>query len=296
MFGVVAAGSVLEDPLEQASILQSTRSIDLQKSIGQDVATATTTSTTPMDAASLSKLDLVELTKGEEEQFLAEHNYYRCMHGAPALKWHPGMAASAATWGKSCCGSGLKHSKSYSETPSSGENLAAGSATIRGAVEQWYEEVSDCKHFPGCEKGEEGKVVGHFTAMVWKSTKLLGCARNAKGWKGYPLYICRYAEDAPNMGGRYEANVFKASVSSKDCGRDPAPGPATGPATGPAPSPALGPAPGPAPGPEVNKAKVSCGNHEAATCGGCPHEHGSAWCNGECHWTQTQTCEPQPDM
>ena len=37
--------------------------------------------------------------------------------------------------------------------------------------------------------------------------------------------------------------------------------------------------------------KVSCGNHEAATCAECPQGNGAGWCNGVCTW-QDSKCVP----
>jgi len=33
---------------------------------------------------------------------------------------------------------------------------------------------------------------------------------------------------------------------------------------------------------------VSCGNHKASNCGGCPQGHGARWCNGDCRWWHGQ--------
>merc|ERR1711962_421156 len=37
--------------------------------------------------------------------------------------------------------------------------------------------------------------------------------------------------------------------------------------------------------------QVSCGNHEALSCSGCPQGHGESWCHGDCHWVDGQ-CVP----
>jgi len=34
--------------------------------------------------------------------------------------------------------------------------------------------------------------------------------------------------------------------------------------------------------------EVSCGNHEASNCGGCPQGNGKHWCNGDCRWVHGQ--------
>merc|ERR1719431_2312362 len=40
--------------------------------------------------------------------------------------------------------------------------------------------------------------------------------------------------------------------------------------------------------PGLCKRKVSCGEHEASNCGGCPQGNGAAWCNGDCSWEDGQ--------
>ena len=39
---------------------------------------------------------------------------------------------------------------------------------------------------------------------------------------------------------------------------------------------------------------VSCGNHKALTCSGCPQGHGKRWCNGDCAWVNDQCIEAKP--
>ena len=71
----------------------------------------------------------------------------------------------------------MKHSQSY-KIPGmpSGENLASGYRLgAEQAVNMWYSEVKDCGPMPGCNNGKRG-VVGHFTALVWKGARNLGCA------------------------------------------------------------------------------------------------------------------------
>jgi hypothetical protein len=36
---------------------------------------------------------------------------------------------------------------------------------------------------------------------------------------------------------------------------------------------------------------VSCGNHYATNCAGCPQGNGAGWCNGDCNWINDQ-CVP----
>jgi len=146
------------------------------------------------------------------------------------------MAQNAAGWGRSCCQSSLQHSKSYSMTPSSGENLAAGYGSIAAAIKGWYDEVTDCGPFPGCTENKKG-VVGHFTAMVWAASSKLGCAVNPTGWNKRPLYVCHYAGSAPNFRNQYEANVFKKTKQESACAGGSTPSPTPPAPTTPAPTP-----------------------------------------------------------
>lgn len=176
-------------------------------------------------------------TGSTSERWLAIHNKYRCMHGAPALKWSTAVAASAQSWadrGK------FEHAASYDIPPPAGpagENLAMGQSTLEAATRAWYDEVQVCARsgasgLPGCQSGGScssksdcpgsycsgGKcATGHFTALIWAGAKELGC-----GIKG-TLYVCRYKGDdvkngnTPNMGGHYTTNVLKKTKTDAQC-------------------------------------------------------------------------------
>jgi hypothetical protein len=87
--------------------------------------------------------------------------------------------------------------------------------------------VNDCVKGPenftdGCADGVGGKRTGHFTAMVWKGVKEIGCATNKIG----EVTICRYrsgdtlTSDTPHMdkaGGNYKNHVFPRSKSESEC-------------------------------------------------------------------------------
>jgi len=161
----------------------------------------------------------------DAEKFLHEHNQYRCMHDVQPLTWSQDLADQAEAWASNCCQNDLVHSASYDLTPIQGENLAGGH-TLKGAIKAWYDEINCCQ-WPGCRlvntsiAGCEGTHVGHFTAMIWSSSTLVGCARNPTGWQGRPLIVCRYAENAPNYGysgtDYYAANVPEASSDESEC-------------------------------------------------------------------------------
>lgn len=121
----------------------------------------------------------------------------------------------------------MTHSKSYNVEPPAGpaaENLAMNMPTRdpAGMVAAWYNEIKDCGPFPGCATGAQG-VVGHFTTMIWKGAKELGCATVPQGGEWY--YICRYkagdklSSDTPNMNfpQGYSANVPAKTRSEAEC-------------------------------------------------------------------------------
>eukprot|EP00929_Paragymnodinium_shiwhaense_P089035 TRINITY_DN4929_c0_g1_i1.p1 TRINITY_DN4929_c0_g1~~TRINITY_DN4929_c0_g1_i1.p1 ORF type:complete len:759 (-),score=224.82 TRINITY_DN4929_c0_g1_i1:58-2334(-) len=166
--------------------------------------------------------DVLEV-QGDSEEWLAAINMYRCMHGSPPVAWNEAIAQGAEEWAKEM--PPMRHSHSYELSPPQGENLAAntGVKDIDMRVASWYNEVNDCLAFPGCEKSKTaGKAVGHFTALVWKGVKEVGCG-STKGSDGWWYYVCRFSSgeklsfDTPNMHGGYTKNVFKQAKSEKEC-------------------------------------------------------------------------------
>lgn len=150
------------------------------------------------------------------------HNARRAQHGACPVVWNEAVAEGMQEWVDGL--TSLQHSNSYQMAPPqgpAGENLAWGSPSISPdqTVQMWYDEVSDCTTLPGCEHGEGGAAVGHFTAMVWKGVKSIGCAISQNGqYAG-----CRYrsgdhlSADTANMGGSYVNNVGPTGESSSGC-------------------------------------------------------------------------------
>jgi len=147
----------------------------------------------------------------EAAQWLAVHNRFRCMHGVSDVTWNDAVAASAQAWANHL--THLEHAASFQIKPPAGpaaENLAIGQGSLEQATTDWYNEVKDCESLPGCEKGVGGRPVGHFTPIVWKGAKEIGCGIN----RDLSIYVCRYKGgdtltcDTPNVQGCYSSNVF----------------------------------------------------------------------------------------
>lgn len=153
-----------------------------------------------------------KLTLTQDEQYLKATNYFRCRHGQNMLAWDASVATNAQGWADTCPSQGGNppHSQSYQNTPSSGENVAAGQKSPEKAVEAWYSEITDPG---GCTGAQPASGCGHYTALIWAGTTKLGC-----GWKACasgspnPVHVCQYAEAAPNMGGGYVANVPQSNT------------------------------------------------------------------------------------
>jgi uncharacterized protein YkwD len=127
------------------------------------------------------------------DEILAAHNKYRKEVNVPPLVWSGKLQNDAQQWAnKLSSKGGLEHDKT-----NQGENLASGGGNDTRLVEQWGNEKKNYKNGP--VTGQNLTAVGHYTQMVWKDTKEVGCA-TAKMKSGRVL-VCRYMS-AGNLLGR----------------------------------------------------------------------------------------------
>ncbi|KAF9278962.1 hypothetical protein BGZ68_008212 [Mortierella alpina] len=144
-----------------------------------------------------------KLTK-EQQLILNAHNRFRARHQAPPLVWNNNAANWGANWIQRCQ---IQHSNLRGRNL--GENLAWGTRGMfkdfGSVVKAWYDEEKDYNYSnPDLSRG----VTGHFTQVVWRDTKSVGCAKRFCPNLNYEVYICNYA-GAGNMGGRYARNVLR---------------------------------------------------------------------------------------
>ncbi|KAL9657584.1 hypothetical protein ABK040_001011 [Willaertia magna] len=138
-----------------------------------------------------------------ERSILVSHNKYRRSklirprpRGAlPQLKWSKKLANTARKWAKRC---------NFSHNPNrgnSGENIDA-SFGMKGnvgsqAVLSWFKEYKDYNY--RSNKCKSGKMCGHYTQLVWRKTRFVGCAivkcRNLKkaNFKNATFVVCNYS-------------------------------------------------------------------------------------------------------
>lgn len=80
-----------------------------------------------------------------------------------------------------------------------------------GAVMMWYNEIDDYKFTP---KPAHNPNCGHFTQVVWKTTKEIGAGR-AKAKNGTVFVVCRY-KPAGNMLSDFPNNINAPVLSDEN--------------------------------------------------------------------------------
>lgn len=142
---------------------------------------------------------------GFEARLLARHNAERAILGIPPLAWDPALAGSARGWADQLAATGgFRHAPENPLSPE-GENLWAGTPgrfSPEAMVGAWARERRFFKpgRFP--DNSTTGRVadVGHYTQLMWRDTRAVGCAL-AQGAREDVL-VCRYSQ-----AGNYEGEV-----------------------------------------------------------------------------------------
>ena len=117
---------------------------------------------------------------------LDAHNAVRERLGIAPLVWSDRLAARAQDWGDT-----LLARKQFAHRPNSafGENLfeiTGATATPGQVVDEWAAEARNYDHGSNRCRG----VCGHYTQIVWSSTKEVGCAVLRAG--GREVWVCNY--------------------------------------------------------------------------------------------------------
>ena len=150
----------------------------------------------------------------EWSDMLAAHNERRNLHCAPALTWSSQLAADAQRWADKC-------TNSHEQGTSEGENLAffypAGQRDRVAFENSWYCEVNNYNFdhpqvVGGFKNGCDPPVNGHFTQVVWKASRQLGCGKKTctiNGQQG-TYWVCRYSP--PGNFNANDPNVLAQNV------------------------------------------------------------------------------------
>jgi len=143
------------------------------------------------------------------QRWVAAHNTYRAKHCAAPLTWSTKLADIAQKWANTLKAKGC----AFEHSPGAkyGENLAGGTSGAldpEGATTMWYDEIKKYNF----AKGGFSMETGHFTQVVWTTTKQVGCGQVT--CKGMDIYVCNY--DPPgNWQGQYKQHVLPTSCKKK---------------------------------------------------------------------------------
>jgi uncharacterized protein YkwD len=141
------------------------------------------------------------ITCNEIKEALDEVNKIRAEVGSPPLKWDCKLAEESQKWAEY-----LARNKKFihSKAKNYGENLFMGIRftmnllsgekevqvySLSEAIKNWYSEKKYYVHGKS-DWCMEGKVCGHYTQLVWKNTKYIGCGKAVSGVKTY--IVCRF--------------------------------------------------------------------------------------------------------
>jgi hypothetical protein len=135
---------------------------------------------------------------------LAAHNAERARAGAAPLAWDPQLGSAAAIYAQQLALSGRFAHSDRTNRPDIGENLwmgTHGAFTIEAMVGAWASEKQFFIPgiFPNVSRSGDWEDVGHYTQMIWPSTRRIGCALASTPRIDY--LVCRYAS-AGNVDGQ----------------------------------------------------------------------------------------------
>jgi len=154
----------------------------------------------------LASFDLETVRKN----ILENHNYHRKKHQVDSLVRFSDLETISQSYTEKMASTGnFAHSNNKYNGDYMGENLymSYGSITGTDASEMWYDEV---KKYDFNNQGFSMST-GHFTQLVWKGSKQLGCGASCSN---YGCYItCNYYP-AGNYQGQFNSNVFPLKEES----------------------------------------------------------------------------------
>ncbi len=134
----------------------------------------------------------------------AAHNAVRAMEQTstplPPVTWNNQLAATAQAWASQCIDTAaptglVDHSTSASRSAgfpyAVGENIfgTSGTATAQGTVDSWASEKSNYNYANNSCSG----ICGHYTQIVWRTTREIGCALvDCPGLQYGSTVVCNY--------------------------------------------------------------------------------------------------------
>ncbi|XP_026474421.1 uncharacterized protein LOC113378110 [Ctenocephalides felis] len=152
-------------------------------------------------------------TAWQDSDFISDalcwHNVYRQRHGAPALTMSPELCSFAQTWANHLAHTNKFYYRSDREV---GQNLFCRPANViqtevtgQEVSTYWYGAVKQYDFFKEPDVLHANVNAGHFTQMVWASTRHFGIGK-ARSRSGKILIVAHYAPPG-NISGYFSDNV-----------------------------------------------------------------------------------------
>ncbi len=128
-------------------------------------------------------------------RLLESQNHERVRVGAPPLEWSAKLAADAQLWADHLAQRGTLEHASYEARHKAGENLWMGSAGYYSAEDMIGGFIDERRNFvpgkfPDVSRTGRWQDVAHYTQLIWKDTREVGCAV-ARG-RVNDFLVCRY--------------------------------------------------------------------------------------------------------
>ena len=120
------------------------------------------------------------------QEMLFAHNQIRTRVNVPPLSWSPSLTARAQDWARHLLRQSLFYHRPNSDF---GENLfeiSGAHASPGEVVRDWAAEARDYSYRSNACRG----VCGHYTQIVWRGTKEVGCALAGAGNR--EVWVCNY--------------------------------------------------------------------------------------------------------
>ena len=145
-----------------------------------------------------------------------QHNTLRAKHRVGKLTKLKAIADMAQKTADQCARiKNLKHTSDYYLDQPVGQNLylSTWAPSAADVIKRWYyEEEPHYDYTKG--KSKDGETTGHFTQVVWKNSKQIGCAVANGNYMTFSgsYYVCCNYYPAGNYYGQYVQNVRTPSA------------------------------------------------------------------------------------
>jgi len=133
------------------------------------------------------------LSPEDAGKMLVLHNQVRADVGVGPLRWSEDLSHYAQQWADHLAATrcGLQHRpRSGKWRQNFGENLFMGTIGYYGIADAVKEWAAEKRLYPGGPYQASWRGVGHYTQIVWRETRRVGCATSA--CKGNLVVVCNY--------------------------------------------------------------------------------------------------------